>query len=1099
MKNPFRKSKSQEMVSAETQPQGQSRFLVMSSGDLVKPNEYRSHIEKRVQSIISSGTRANDDILARVVAGSVPAMVCINFHSTVVSSIPIVANDDLGKPSPFVPMKNMLDNRMRWLIRDLDKSLLIWGYAMARKHYNSERRPTLLEFLNPLNVRINVDAKQNIIDYRLNREQIDLQLNEVVYISGFDSQNTGNSVSKLETALPYTSLERGIVTHAASFFFNGATITGVVTIEKTLSDDDFKIFEKQFARRYKGANNAFNVAIFDRQVTYTPISAAPADLAMPELSDQSKQFVCANFGVNPSLVGLGDVSDPLSALSTYKETRRSFVDMEATPALDFILDNFNTQWALTDFSVPIHLVSDSSAMAMMNDGISTDDAGVATSLVDGSLWTVDEGREHVGYKPSELDDGWPRRNPNWANSLWADGTITLNQKRKMLGIEPPLGNDMIKVDGITYLVSSWPQVAEKNLEKLAAPAPSPFGLSITAPPPPATPMLNDGMVRSPLADLVDIRTSDEIPDDSMLMVGRHKDGTANYDDFVMVKGIARQITPRLIIGIDLADRQLLKLANRELGRALAETNGITWVAPENWRVELAHIDRWSPADIANMTRVIKWDFNKIEVWTGNYFVNGNGVYLSLGDTEDTQRMVELVHSDLRSVAIKSNEVVPAMAVRLAHGDGITQEMLPKETALGSMPIVFTRIAAFANDRIQHKWRLRAYYDKDNQTLLGKQRDELSKWQQRVARSGVGAEWAIDCLPQHVVRFVKDDATEELRLLLKKFIEEEHPRDPDGKFGAGGGGKDEDEKQKEDEDDEFKPKDPIKIIEDKQQALDIVNNPSNYDEDGVLDPNHQFEIDDFNNFTSKSTKLEIQNASAEVSTDIVEHGKPAGPGQEKPKEFNDLVEPDPLTNTTTSTGGDFISRSEKRIQQSPPEGSFDKEKENNWLSNNVDEGMKGWSGVSYNRYQDYSSGNIDVATTSPQEQAAFSAFENEFNTAPQYDGVIWRGATSRQDFDTTLADYQSRVGQGLEFPSYNSSSASYLIAEDFADSSSSSHDSPAVMFEMYGNQGRYINSATKWDEEEVLLPPNARYTIRDVYVRPNTQTGRNMIFVVMDDT
>ncbi|KKL14478.1 hypothetical protein LCGC14_2515250, partial [marine sediment metagenome] len=445
MRNPFKKSKPEEV-----QPEGQTKYLVMSSGDLMRPNEYRSHIEKRVQSIISSGSRANDDILARVVAGSVPAMVCVNFHSTVVSSIPIVANDELGKPAQFVPMKGMLDNRMRWLVSDLDKSLSIWNYAMARKHYNSGRLPTLLEFLNPLNVRVNVDSKQNIIDYRLNREQKDLQLNEVVYISGFDLMNTGNSVSKLENALPYTSLERGIVTHATSFFFNGATITGVVTIEKTgLTTPEFNEFKKEFKRNFSGADKGFKTAIFDREVSYTPISAAPADLAMVELSDQSKQFVCAAFGVNPALVGLGDVSDELSASSTYKETRRSFVEMEATPTLDFILDNLNTQWALTDFPIPIHLVSDSSAMAMMNDGISTDDMSVATTGVDGSIFTVIEGRDHVGYKPSELDDGWPTRNPAWADGLWADGTITLNQKRKMLGIEPPVADDLIKVDGIT--------------------------------------------------------------------------------------------------------------------------------------------------------------------------------------------------------------------------------------------------------------------------------------------------------------------------------------------------------------------------------------------------------------------------------------------------------------------------------------------------------------------------------------------------------------------------------------------------------------------------------------------------------------------------
>ena len=197
----------------------------------------------------------------------------------------------------------------------------------------------------------------------------------------------------------------------------------------------------------------------------------------------------------------------------------------------------------------------------------------------------------------------------------------------MLGIEPLLIEDFRKVDGITYKVADLLLVAEKNLEKLAAPAPSPFGLSIATHPAPA---LADGVVQSPAGLLtMSEKDWDNVSNDAVI---RHADGALDDNDIVMIEGIARQISPRLIIGIDLADHQLVNLARRQLGRALAETNGITWVAPDHWRVELAHIDRWLPADIANMTRVIKWDFNKTEVLTGGYFVNGNGVYLSLGDT-----------------------------------------------------------------------------------------------------------------------------------------------------------------------------------------------------------------------------------------------------------------------------------------------------------------------------------------------------------------------------------------------------------------------------------------------------------------------------------
>lgn len=100
---------------------------------------------------------------------------------------------------------------------------------------------------------------------------------------------------------------------------------------------------------------------------------------------------------------------------------------------------------------------------------------------------------------------------------------------------------------------------------------------------------------------------------------------------------------------------------------------------------------------------------------------------------------------------------------------------------------------------------------------------------------------------------------------KAFSESDVNRDEEGRFAEeGGDGSSEESK---------KPKDPIAIIEDKQTALDIVNNPSNYNADGVLDPGHQFEVDDFNTFTSDSTKLEIQNAIAETSENVISEDRP----------------------------------------------------------------------------------------------------------------------------------------------------------------------------------------------------------------------------------
>jgi phage portal protein BeeE len=200
---------------------------------------------------------------------------------------------------------------------------------------------------------------------------------------------------------------------------------------------------------------------------------------------------------------------------------------------------------------------------------------------------------------------------------------------------------------------------------------------------------------------------------------------------------------------------------------------------------------------------------------------------------------------------------------------------------------------------------------------------------------------------------------------------------------------------------------------------------------------------------------------------------------------------------------FLPKGEERTQSKAPEGSFDKRQEKEWLANMTKEesqSIEDWSTSHFNVFQDISSGELNIEDADSDIQEGYKAFETAFEAAPTYDGPHWRGASSRDDFETTLEMYESNLGGNITFDSYNSASAKYETAEGFSTLVAEEHGSPAVMFEMYGSQGKNIRNATAISrEEEILLPPNAEYTIRDVYTKKDPNTDLDVIFVVMEDS
>ncbi|NJM55318.1 MAG: hypothetical protein HC841_04855 [Verrucomicrobiae bacterium] len=82
----------------------------------------------------------------------------------------------------------------------------------------------------------------------------------------------------------------------------------------------------------------------------------PKDLALAELKMSEREDICGVFEVDPILVGLKGVADPLSANSTFGRAEVAHIRGVTIPFLrSVVLHALNMQWAQRDFREP-HLI-----------------------------------------------------------------------------------------------------------------------------------------------------------------------------------------------------------------------------------------------------------------------------------------------------------------------------------------------------------------------------------------------------------------------------------------------------------------------------------------------------------------------------------------------------------------------------------------------------------------------------------------------------------------------------------------------------------------------------------------------------------------------
>ena len=446
----------QQLPAAANIDTGAYRVLFTRGEDVMTPVEYRRSFGQSFEQAMLGGSYGMDDeLLARSFQMSSTAYACTEFCATTASTVPMRVIDDRHQPLDGTPLTYFINTLAARLIADTVRSALIWGRFYLRKRYNKGGWPTGIEWINPLCVRELLGTDRDVIGYEI-RNPVNFQIEQIpakqmIYQQVFDPHPGLNGLSKFEVAARQIGVEMGVATYAATFFINGSHPDGFLSFDIPLTDEQFNDARDEWRANFKGAKNAHKTAVMPGGARWTPITAVPKDLAMVELKASEHKEICAIFQVDPILVGLEGVADPLSANSTYSSAEVAHVRRVTLPLFNtIILPALNEQWSQTDFDNPYLLEVDEQRVPTLTDA-NLVRSSTAISLASGRILDYDESREIVGREPRT---DYIKRDPTDALAIFRDTAISLGQFRQMMGLDQSPLDDMWNVPGLGLVPGS---------------------------------------------------------------------------------------------------------------------------------------------------------------------------------------------------------------------------------------------------------------------------------------------------------------------------------------------------------------------------------------------------------------------------------------------------------------------------------------------------------------------------------------------------------------------------------------------------------------------------------------------------------------------
>lgn len=162
------------------------------------------------------------------------------------------------------------------------------------------------------------------------------------------SHEYAGAISPLDPLRTTLQLEIAAQSASAASFENGIMPSGIVQVDRTMSDESFDALEEDLKAKHAGPSNRFRLAVTDAAVKWQQMSYSSAEAEMIEHRKLNREEVAAGFDIDPTQIGILD----RATFSNVSEAhRRLYMDTFGPPIVlleqDFqaqVVEPFEDVW-----------------------------------------------------------------------------------------------------------------------------------------------------------------------------------------------------------------------------------------------------------------------------------------------------------------------------------------------------------------------------------------------------------------------------------------------------------------------------------------------------------------------------------------------------------------------------------------------------------------------------------------------------------------------------------------------------------------------------------------------------------------------------------
>jgi HK97 family phage portal protein len=200
-------------------------------------------------------------------------------------------------------------------------------------------------------------------------------------------------------------LDKNITNIVNTFIKNGAFMGGVLSTEQFIEDVEAQRIRARWREYHGGGENAGDIAVLGKGVSYSPTSQSFREMVFPELDARNEARLCMGYRVPAMLVG-AKIGMDRSTYSNYADARKGFYEgpvskewnLLSSQLWEQLLPDFEKDYKSFECNFDVKGVK-----ALQEDR--TAKVTRAVNAYEKRVAMLDEAREEMGLKPIGGDDG----------------------------------------------------------------------------------------------------------------------------------------------------------------------------------------------------------------------------------------------------------------------------------------------------------------------------------------------------------------------------------------------------------------------------------------------------------------------------------------------------------------------------------------------------------------------------------------------------------------------------------------------------------------------------------------------------------------------